>query len=189
MRKSGFFSRLIKGLDKARQGFTHRVDELIKYYREIDDDFFDELEEILITADVGVNTTIEIVDELRDLVKEKKIGDAEKIKSLLKEKIISILANEDDFELNSPAVMLVVGVNGVGKTTTIGKLSAHTIRIEGEAAVRCTGNACPAQQRRLIIHYVSRDAMDITGLGPAIVDQLLGNNLIDDVGDLYYLNC
>jgi fused signal recognition particle receptor len=71
-RKSGFFSRLIKGLDKARQGFTHRVDELIKYYREIDDDFFDELEEILITADVGVNTTIEIVDELRDLVKEKK---------------------------------------------------------------------------------------------------------------------
>jgi DNA ligase (NAD+) len=65
---------------------------------------------------------------------------------------------------------------------------AHTIRIEGEAAVRCTGNACPAQQRRLIIHYVSRDAMDITGLGPAIVDQLLGNNLIDDAGDLYYLD-
>ena len=108
-RKSGFFSRLIKGLDKARQGFTHRVDELIKYYREIDDDFFDELEEILITADVGVNTTIEIVDELRDLVKEKKIGDA-KNKESAERKIISILANEDDFELNSPAVMLVVGV-------------------------------------------------------------------------------
>jgi len=123
-RKAGFFSRLIKGLDKARQGFTQRVDELIKYYREIDDDFFDELEEILITADVGVNTTIEIVDELRDLVKEKKIGDAEKIRNLLKDKIISILANEDDFEVDSPAVFLIVGVNGVGKTTTIGKLSA-----------------------------------------------------------------
>lgn len=65
---------------------------------------------------------------------------------------------------------------------------ASTVRIEGEAAVRCTGNACPAQQRRLIIHYVSKDAMDITGLGPAIVDQLLENGLIDDAGDLYYLD-
>ncbi|MFY9177539.1 MAG: NAD-dependent DNA ligase LigA [Caldicoprobacterales bacterium] len=64
---------------------------------------------------------------------------------------------------------------------------AHAIRLEGEAAVRCTGNACPAQQRRLIIHFASREAMDITGLGPAIIDQLLANNLISDAADLYYL--
>ncbi|HZJ58148.1 MAG TPA: NAD-dependent DNA ligase LigA [Clostridia bacterium] len=65
---------------------------------------------------------------------------------------------------------------------------AHTVRIEGEAAIRCTGNACPAQQRRLVMHYVSRDAMDITGLGPALVDQLIENDLIGDAGDLYYLD-
>ncbi|HZJ83005.1 MAG TPA: signal recognition particle-docking protein FtsY [Clostridia bacterium] len=121
--KKGFFSRLKEGLGKARQGFTERVDDLIKYYREIDDDFFDELEEILITADVGVNTTMEIVDELREQVKEKKIGDAEKIRDLLKEKIVSILANNDEFIIEPPTVFLVVGVNGVGKTTTIGKMA------------------------------------------------------------------
>ena len=98
------FSRLIKDWIRRDKDFTQRVDELIKYYREIDDDFFDELEEIPYNCRRGVNTTIEIVDELQDLVKEKKIGDAEKIRNLLKDKIISILANEDDFEVDSPAV-------------------------------------------------------------------------------------
>ncbi|HZK34391.1 MAG TPA: NAD-dependent DNA ligase LigA [Bacillota bacterium] len=64
---------------------------------------------------------------------------------------------------------------------------AHTLRIKGEAAVRCTGNACPSQQRRLIVHFASRDAMDIVGLGPAIINQLLDNNLINNASDLYYL--
>lgn len=121
--KKGLFSRLKEGLNKARQGFTHRVDELIKYYREIDDDFFDELEEILITADVGVNTTMEIVDEIRDQVKEEKIGYGDKIKDLLKEKIIAILSDDTKMQDDYPAIFLMVGVNGAGKTTTIGKLS------------------------------------------------------------------
>ncbi|HZJ57032.1 MAG TPA: signal recognition particle-docking protein FtsY [Clostridia bacterium] len=138
-KKTGFFSRLIKGLDKARQGFTTRVDELIKYYREIDDGFFDELEEILITADVGVNTTVEIVDELRDLVKEKKIGDAERIRNLLKEKIAAILTGTEEFEVTPPAVCLVVGVNGVGKTTTIGKLSGLYKR-QGRSVLMAAGD-------------------------------------------------
>ncbi|NLN42016.1 MAG: signal recognition particle-docking protein FtsY [Clostridiales bacterium] len=138
-RKKGFFSRLKEGLDKARQGFTERVDELIKYYREIDDDFFDELEEILITADVGVNTTMEIVDELRDQVKEKKIGDAEKIRNLLKEKITTILASEEDYDIKTPSVFLVVGVNGVGKTTTIGKL-ANLYKNQGKSVLMAAGD-------------------------------------------------
>ena len=167
-RKKGFFSRLVEGLDKARKGFTDRVDELIKYYREIDDDFFEELEEILITADVGVNTTMEIVDELREQVKEEKIGDAEKIRNLLKEKIIAILADEDDFEVKTPAVFLVVGVNGVGKTTTIGKL-ANLYKNQGKSVLMAAGDTFRA---------AAADQLKIWGerTGVQVISQMEGSD-------------
>lgn len=136
----GFFSRLKEGLSKTRKGITERVDELIRYYKEIDDEFFEELEEILVTADVGVNTTMEIVDELRSQVKEKKIGDPDKIRNMLKEKIVTILETEDeDFMSSFPAVLLIVGVNGVGKTTTIGKL-ASKYKNEGKKVLIAAGD-------------------------------------------------
>lgn len=138
-KKSGFFSRLKDGLNKARQGFTERVDELIKYYREIDDDFFDDLEEILISSDVGINTTIEIIDDIRKIVEEEKIGDANRIKDILKDKIISILSQNDELEIDSPIVFLVVGVNGVGKTTTIGKL-ANLYKKKGHEVLIAAGD-------------------------------------------------
>ena len=90
-------------------------------------------------ADVGVNTTMEIVDELREQVKENKIGDAEKIRNLLKEKITNVLATEDDFEVKSPSIFLVVGVNGVGKTTTIGKL-ANLYKTQGKSVLMAAGD-------------------------------------------------
>ncbi|NLI60581.1 MAG: signal recognition particle-docking protein FtsY [Clostridiales bacterium] len=171
-KKKGLFSRLKKGLGKARQGFTERVDELIKYYREIDDDFFDELEEILITADVGVNTTIEIVDELRDQVREKKIGHVEKIRELLREKIVNILANEDDFELKTPTVFLVVGVNGVGKTTTIGKL-ANLYKKEGKSILMAAGDTFRAAATEQLQIWGDRSGVQVIsqaeGSDPAAV--------------------
>ncbi len=123
-KEKNFFAKLKEGLRKTRSGITSRVDELLKYYREIDDDFFEELEETLIIADVGVQTTQLIVEHIRKRVKDEKIGDVPQIKDLLKEEITSILEKgSHDISLKSPTVILVVGVNGVGKTTTIGKLA------------------------------------------------------------------
>ena len=130
--KGNFFTRLKEGLSKTRSGITNRVDELVKYYREIDDDFFEELEETLIIADVGVQTTQEVVERIRKRVKDEKIGDVSKIKGLLKEEIVSKLEKGvHDLDFKSPTIILVVGVNGVGKTTTIGKL-ANRYRSEGK---------------------------------------------------------
>lgn len=125
MDKKSLFTRMKEGLAKTRKGITERIDELIKYYREIDDEFFEELEDILIMADVGFQTTQEIMDSLKKKVQDEKIGDPERIRSMLKVKIADILEKGDrGFSFKSPAVLLVVGVNGVGKTTTIGKLAS-----------------------------------------------------------------
>ncbi|HHW70004.1 MAG TPA: signal recognition particle-docking protein FtsY [Clostridiales bacterium] len=125
MGKSGWFTRLKEGLDKTRQNLSHKVDEMIKYYRDIDDEFYEDLEEILIMADVGVNTTTEIMEYIREYVDREKIGTPDKIKDVLKEKIIEILQPEIQSKITYPSVVLVVGVNGVGKTTTIGKLASR----------------------------------------------------------------
>ena len=130
--KKGFFTKLKEGLTKTRSNITSRVDEIIKYYREIDEEFFEELEEALIMADVGVQTTEEIMRHIQKRVKDEKIGDVSKIKGLLKDKVASILTEGSHvLELKSPTVILVVGVNGVGKTTTIGKLASR-YRKEGK---------------------------------------------------------
>lgn len=126
MGSKGFFSKLKDGLDKTRKNITERIDDIINYYTEIDDDFFEELEEVLITADVGVETTMEIIEYIKAKVKKEKIGNPDKIRGLLKQKIEDILnENQDAFDIKSPCVFLVVGVNGVGKTTTIGKLASR----------------------------------------------------------------
>ena len=118
----GFFQRLKQGLTKTRGGFTDKVDQLVQNTREIDDDFYDELTDILILADVGVAATTEIMDKLRDSVKAKGIKDADQAKQEFKQIIIDEM-NIPRPVLKWPMVMFVVGVNGVGKTTTIGKLA------------------------------------------------------------------
>ncbi|KAB3531413.1 signal recognition particle-docking protein FtsY [Alkaliphilus serpentinus] len=141
--KVSLFQRLKEGLAKTKQGITGKVDELIKSYQKIDDDLFDELEEILITADIGVQTTMDIIDAIKDKVKSEKIKDPLAIKELLKEQLFEIL-NElsDDEKLKiepSPAIILVVGVNGVGKTTSIGKI-AHRLKGEGKKVLLAAGD-------------------------------------------------
>ncbi len=134
-KKKSLFAKMKEGLAKTRNSITSRVDELIKYYREIDDEFFDDLEETLIISDMGVRTANEIISGLKKQVREEKIGDAASIKDMLKGKISGILSKDSrGFELNPPAVILVVGVNGVGKTTTIGKL-ANLLKSEDKKVI------------------------------------------------------
>ena len=118
----GFFQRLKQGLTKTRGGLTEKVDELVKNTREIDDDFYDELTDILILADVGMAATTDIMDKLRARVSEQKIKDADKAKEIFKQILVEEM-NIPRPVLKWPMVMFVVGVNGVGKTTTIGKLA------------------------------------------------------------------
>ncbi len=121
-KKKGLFARLREGLSKTRGNMTNKVDELVKETRKIDEDFYEELEDILILSDCGVKATTAIMDELRTRVKNGKITDAAQAKEILKQ----IMVEQMDIPrppLKWPMVMLVVGVNGVGKSTTIGKLS------------------------------------------------------------------
>ena len=118
----GFFQRLKQGLTKTRGGLTDKVDELVKNTQEIDEDFYDELTDILILADVGMAATTDIMDKLRQRVDEQKIKDADKAKEIFKQILVEEM-NIPRPNLRWPMVMFVVGVNGVGKTTTIGKLA------------------------------------------------------------------
>lgn len=131
----GFFAKLSKGLSKTREQFSSNLKNLFTANVKIDDDLYDELEEILISADIGMQSTIEIVDQLKDEIKERSIKNSEEIFPLLKE-IMEEKLDEKNLEnkLNVSndklSVILVIGVNGVGKTTTIGKL-AYNLKKEG----------------------------------------------------------
>ena len=124
----GFFDRLKKGLAKTRETFTNKIEKLIIGYADIDEDLLDELEETLIMSDVGVKTTERLMADVRKGIKKKDINTPEDLKPFLVEKISEILSTgSDETRIASagPTVLLVIGVNGVGKTTTIGKLAAY----------------------------------------------------------------
>ena len=118
----GFFDRLKKGLSKSRGNLTERVDELVENTAVVDDDFYEELTDILLLSDVGVRASTEIIDELRRRVEEKKVKDARTARQMFKDLLVEEM-NIPRPALHWPMVMFVVGVNGVGKTTTIGKMA------------------------------------------------------------------
>lgn len=123
----GFFDRLKSGLQKTKEGFSDRVNTLFSAFTKIDEELFEELEELLIMADVGFETTKRILDDLRASVKKKGITDPNLVKHELSEVICAILdENDNSMHINTkPSVVVVVGVNGVGKTTTIGKIATY----------------------------------------------------------------
>jgi fused signal recognition particle receptor len=125
--KSGFFSKLVQGLSKTRNSIAHGIDAIFSGFSSIDDDFYEELEEILIIADLGINTTTAIIENLRQKVKENKIKDPSECRQLLinsmKEQM-QLADNAYEFE-NRKSVVLLIGVNGVGKTTSVGKLAGQ----------------------------------------------------------------
>ena len=138
---AGFFSKLKESLGKTRKGFVEKVEGIFTGASRIDEDLYEELEEVLIQSDVGVKTTLEIIEMLRKSVKEKKITDPALLKDEMKDQITSLLGEENPliFAEKGPTVYLVVGVNGVGKTTTIGKL-AKSLQSEGKSVLLAAGD-------------------------------------------------
>lgn len=122
----GFFEKLKNGLTKTKNALFGQVDGLLKSFVRVDEEFLEELEDLLISSDVGAITTEEIIDELRDRAKEDRLKDSESVKAALKEILCDQLGDGEILHLDTkPSVILVIGVNGVGKTTTIGKISAQ----------------------------------------------------------------
>lgn len=120
-----FFKNIVAGLAKTRENIMSGVENALKGFVKIDEELFDELEEALIMADMGVETSSRVIEALRERVKGERTGDVARVKELLAEEITNIMkSGEAEWSLKSPAVILVIGVNGVGKTTTIGKLAA-----------------------------------------------------------------
>lgn len=124
MQYLGLFENIKNGLQKTKDNFSKKINLVINSFTKIDEEFFEELEEMLITADVGVKTSNEICEKLRRKVKEKGLTESQDIKSELKDIILEILKGENNLKLSTkPSIILVLGVNGVGKTTSIGKLA------------------------------------------------------------------
>ncbi len=118
------FDKLKKGIAKTRNGIVSSIKSLVKSFKKIDEELFEEIEEILISSDVGVETTMKLIDDLRERVKEENIKEPDEIINILKQAMLDILIQGETKEaLKYPAVITVIGVNGVGKTTTIGKLA------------------------------------------------------------------
>ena len=153
-----------------------KVDGVLKSYRKIDEELFEDLEEVLIMADIGAETSMNIIEDVQDKVKERKLTEVEDIKGLLKEEMQSILDSDGiDSKLNvnkSPSIVLVVGVNGAGKTTTIGKLS-HRLKNEGKKVIIAAGDTFRAAAIEQLEEWANRSGVDIVshseGSDPAAV--------------------
>ena len=136
----GIFSKIKENLQKTRDNITKKIDGIVKSFTKIDEEFFEELEEILISSDVGVSTSELICEKLKAKVKSLGETDPEKIKDLLKEVITEVISGENELKIETkPSIILVVGVNGVGKTTAIAKL-AHMIKNEGKSVLLAAGD-------------------------------------------------
>lgn len=176
IKKPSFFEKLKSGLTKTRDDLTNKLDTIIKSYKKVDEELFEELEEVLITADVGMQTTMNLIDRLRERVKEEKINDPEEVKLVLKDEINKLMEESvANHSLNiepSPAVILVVGVNGVGKTTTIGKLS-HNFKQEGKKVLVAAGDTFRAAAIEQLEEWGNRAGVEFIahkeGADPAAV--------------------
>ena len=175
-KKVGFFEKLKDGLAKTRNDISGKIDGVLNSYKKIDEELFEDLEEVLITADVGVNTTMLLIDRLRDRIKLEKTKDPVEVKELLKDEIRSLMKESvSDNNLNvepSPAVILVVGVNGVGKTTTIGKLS-HNFKNNGKKVLIAAGDTFRAAAIEQLKEWSDRSGSEFIahteGADPAAV--------------------
>jgi len=172
--KMGIFNRLKESLTRTRQGFVEKIDSLITGRKSIDEDFYEELEEILIQADVGSDTALDLVKDLRRIVKERKVSDAADLRPILMELIRNVLGQDNSplAAVGNPTVILVVGVNGVGKTTTIGKL-AYNLKQEGKKVILAAGDTFRAAAIDQLEIWGNRVGVDVIkhkeGSDPAAV--------------------
>ena len=170
----GFFDKLKQGLGKTRDSLNDKINSVFSNFRKVDEELLDELEEILIMSDIGVETATEIISKLRNRIKLEKITDEEGVKTALKEEMQAILDKvPNGLELKtSPAVILVVGVNGVGKTTSIGKI-ANNLKKQGKKVVVAAADTFRAAAVEQLEIWANRAGVDIVkrqeGSDPAAV--------------------
>ena len=170
----GFFDKLKAGLGKTRNSLNDKINMVFSNFRKVDEELLEELEEILIMSDIGVETAEEIISKLRDRIKQEKIQDEEGVKKALKEEMQAILdkiPNELTIK-TTPAVILVVGVNGVGKTTSIGKI-ANNLRKSGKKVVVAAADTFRAAAVEQLEIWAKRAGVEIVkkeeGVDPASV--------------------
>ena len=167
----GLFDRIKAGLQKTRAVFSGRMDELVENYQKLDDEFFEDLSDVLIMADVGMKTTELAVSRLREKCKAEKIGSAEQAREALKE-ILADMMRTEPMRLESPMVLLVIGVNGVGKTTTIGKLATR-FKTVGRRVIICAADTFRAAAAEQLTVWAERADVPIIkqkeGADPAAV--------------------
>lgn len=160
--KKGFFAKLRDGLTKTRSAIIDRVDDVLSSFKSIDDELFDELEEALIMADIGVDTSLYIIERLREEAKAQGVKEAHALRAVLKD-IIQDILTEQDCSMNlshQPSVIMVIGVNGVGKTTSIGKL-AHRYQAEGKKVILAAGDTFRAAAIDQLQIWADRAGVDI----------------------------
>ncbi len=169
----GFFNKIKEGLKKTRDGVVGSIDSMLKSFTKIDEELFEELEELLVMGDVGVATAEKICDVLRDKVKSEGITDPDAIMNLLKETVADMLKEGNETVLNTkPSVILVIGVNGVGKTTTIGKLANYYVS-QGKKVTLAAADTFRAAAIEQLQVWAQRSKADIVkqneGSDPAAV--------------------
>lgn len=169
----GFFDKIKAGLKKTRDSITGQISSMLHAFTKIDEELFEELEELLVMADVGMNTATEICDTLRARVKERGITDPNEIMTLLQEVVTEMVSGDNELHLDTqPSVILVIGVNGVGKTTTIGKLASR-LTAEGRSVLLCAGDTFRAAAAEQLTVWADRAGCDIVrheeGSDPAAV--------------------
>ena len=170
----GFFDKIKAGLTKTREALSDTLGSVFSGFSEIDDDFYDELEESLILADLGVDTAVKATEQLRKVIRERHLKSTEEAKEALKEILVNML-NVGDTELNlstNPSVILVIGVNGVGKTTTIGKIATRLVK-EGKNVMLVAGDTFRAAAADQLEIWAERSGASIVrqheGADPASV--------------------
>ena len=169
----GLFKRINKGLKKTRDSMSGAINAALYGKNEIDDDFYEELEEILVMSDVGVNTAMEIVEKLKDSVFKKNLRKAKDVKKEIRDIVADLLSGGETIDMITvPSVILVIGVNGVGKTTTIGKLAAR-YKAEGKSVILAAADTFRAAAIDQLDVWAERAGVDIVkhkeGADPAAV--------------------
>ena len=162
--KKGFFKRLVAGLTKTRNNIVSGIDAIFRGFSSIDDDFYDEIEEILVMGDIGINATTSIIEDLKAQVKEKNIKEPSACKQLLIDSIkqqMNVGETAYEFE-NRTSVVLVIGVNGVGKTTTVGKL-AGKLTDQGKKVILAAADTFRAAAGEQLTEWARRAKVDIIG--------------------------
>ena len=162
--KKGFFKRLVEGLSKTRENIVSGIDSIFSGYSSIDEDFYEEIEEILVMGDIGINTTTSIIERLKEQVSEKHIKDPQECKQLLMDSIKEQMAvGEKAYEFeNRNSVILVIGVNGVGKTTSVGKL-AGKLKDQGKKVIMAAADTFRAAAGEQLSQWANRAGVELIG--------------------------